>query len=166
MHPVYIFGWGNRVFVRLTDLLKVVSVVQSCLTLFDPMDCSRPGFPVLHQLPELAQIHVHRVSDNIQSSHPLLSPSPPAFFLSQHQGLFQWVSSSHQVAKVLELQLQHQSFQWIFRVDSLSDGMVRFPCSPRVCQASSPTTQFESINSLAFSLLYDLTLISIHMEKP
>ena len=76
---------------------------------------STPGFPVHHQLPELAQTHVHWVSDAIQPSHPLLSPSPPAFNLSHHQGLFQWVSSLHQVAKVLELQLQHQSFQWISR---------------------------------------------------
>ena len=91
-------------------------VTQSCLTLYDPMDCSTPGFPVHHQLLELAQTQVHRVGDAIQLSHPLLSPSPPAFNLSQRQGLFQWVSSSHQVAKVLEFQLQHQSFQWIFRV--------------------------------------------------
>ena len=75
------------------------------------MDCSTPGFPVHHQLLELAQTHVHRVCDAIQLSHPLLSPSPPAFNLSQHQGLFQGVSSSHQVANVLEFQLQHQSFQ-------------------------------------------------------
>ena len=75
------------------------------------MDCSTPDFPVYHQLLELAQTHVHRVGGAIQPSHPLLSPSPPAFNLSQHQGLFQGVSSSHQVAKVLELQLQHQSFQ-------------------------------------------------------
>ena len=75
------------------------------------MDCSTPGFPVHHQLPELAQIHVQRVGDAVQSSHPLSSPSPPAFNLSQHQGLFQGVSSSHQVVKVLEFQLQHQSFQ-------------------------------------------------------
>ena len=74
----------------------------------------------LHCLPELAQTHVHRVGDAIQPSHPLPSPSPFAFNLSQHQGLFQWVSSSHQVAKVLELQLQHQSFQWIFRTDLLA----------------------------------------------
>ena len=95
------------------------SVTQSCLTLCDPMDCSTPGFPVHHQFPELAQIHVHWVSDANQPSHPLSSPSPPAFNLSQHQGLFQWVSSSHQVAKVLELQLQHQSFQWTPRTDLL-----------------------------------------------
>ena len=76
------------------------SVAQSCPTLCDPVDCTTPGFPVHHQLPELAQTHVHWVGDAIQPSHPLSSPSP-AFNLSQHQGLFQWVSSLHQVAKVL-----------------------------------------------------------------
>ena len=75
------------------------SVAQSCPTLWDPMDCSTPGFPGHHQLPKLAQTHVHRVSDAIQSSHPLSSPSPPAFNLSQHQGLFQWISSSHRRPK-------------------------------------------------------------------
>ena len=91
------------------------SVAQLCLTLFDPMDCSMPGFPVLHHLPEFAQTHVYWVDVAIQPSNPLSSPSPPALNLSQHQGLFQWLGSSHQVAKVLELHLQHQSFQWIFQ---------------------------------------------------
>ena len=86
-------------------LFQFSSVAQSFLTLQDPMDCSMPGVPVHHQLLEFTQIHVHWVGDAIQSSHPLSSPSPPAFNLSQHQGLFQWVSSLHQVAKVLELQL-------------------------------------------------------------
>ena len=95
------------------------SVAQSCLTLCDPMNCSTPGFPVHHQLPEFTQTHVHWVGDAIQPSHPLLSLPPPAFSLSQHQDLFKWVSFSHQVAKVLEFQLQHQSFQWIFRTDFL-----------------------------------------------
>ena len=94
------------------------SVAKSCPTLCDPMDCSTPGFPVLHSLPEFAQTHIHWVSDAIQSVRPLSSPFPPAFNLSQCQGLFKWVSSLHQVAKALELQLQRQSFQWIFRVDS------------------------------------------------
>ena len=94
------------------------SVTKSCPPLCDPMDC-RPGFPVLHHLPEFAQTHAHWVSDAIQPSGPLLPPSPFAFNLSQRLGLFQWVSFSHQVAKVLELQFQHQSFQWIFRVDFL-----------------------------------------------
>ena len=95
------------------------SVAQLCPTFCDPTDCSTPGFPVHHQLPELAQTHVHHIGDAIQPSHPLLFPSPPTFNLPQHQDLFQWVSSSHQVAKVLEFQLQHQSFQWIFRTDFL-----------------------------------------------
>ena len=95
------------------------SVAQLCLTLCDPIACSMPGFPVHHQLPELAQTHVHQVSDVIQPSHPVSSPSPPAFNLSQHQSLFQWVTPSQQVAKALEFQLQHQSFQWIFRTDFL-----------------------------------------------
>ena len=112
------------------------SVAQLCLTLCNPMDCSTPGFPVYHQLPELTQTHIHWVGDAIQPSHPLLSPSLPAFNLSQHQGLFQWISSSHQVANVLELQSQHQSFQWIFRTDFLSDGLVGFPCRTRDSQES------------------------------
>ena len=87
------------------------SFAQLSPTLCDPMDCSMPGFPVHHQLLELAQTHVHRVGGAIQPSHPLSAPSPSAFNLSQHQDLFQSVSSSHQGAKVLELQLQHQSFQ-------------------------------------------------------
>ena len=81
------------------------------------MNCSTPGLSVHHQLPDFTQTHVHWVGDAIQPAHPLSSPSPSAFNLSQHQGLFQWVSSSHQVAKVLELHLQHQTFQWIFRTD-------------------------------------------------
>ena len=127
---------------------QVSSVAQLCPTLCDPMNCSTPGFPVHHQLPELAQTHVHWVGNAIQSSHPLSSPSPPAFNLFHHQGLFHWVSS-HQVAKVLEF--QHQSFQWIFRTDFLQDGLVGSPCSPRDSQESSPTPQFKSINSSALS---------------
>ena len=95
------------------------SVAQSCPTLCDPMDRSTPGLPVHHQLLKSTQTHVHRVSDAIQPSHPLLSPSPPAPSTSQHQGLFQWVNTWHEVAKVLEFQLQHQSFQWTPRLISL-----------------------------------------------
>ena len=91
------------------------SVAQSCLTLCDPIDCSTPCLPVHYQFLEFTQTHVRWVGYAIQPSHPLSSPSLPTFNLSQHQGLFKWVSSSHQVAKVLEFQLQHQSFQWIFR---------------------------------------------------
>ena len=91
-----------------------------------------------------------------------VTPSPPAFNLSQRQGIFQWVSASHQVAKVLEFQLQHQSFQWIFRTDFLPDGLVWSPCSPRDSQESSPTPQFKSINSSALSFLYCPNLTYIH----
>jgi len=98
--------------VQWPHVTQFSSVTQSCPTLWDPMNRSMPGLPVHHQLPESTQTHVHRVSDAIQPSHPLLSPSPPALNLSQYQGLFKWVSSSHQVAKILEFQLQHQSFQW------------------------------------------------------
>ena len=87
------------------------SVAQLCPTLCNPMNCSTPGLPVHHQLPEFTQTHVHRVGDAIQPSHPLSSPSPPALIPSQHQSLFQCVNSLHEVAKVLEFQLQHQSFQ-------------------------------------------------------
>ena len=103
----------------LTLSVQFSSVAQSCPTLCDPMNPGTPGLPVHHQLLEFTQTHVHRVGDAIQPSHPLSSPSPPAFNISQHQGLFQWVSSSHQVAKVLEFQLQHQSFQWTPRTDFL-----------------------------------------------
>ena len=107
---------GDLVTARL---YQFSSVTQWCPTLFNPMDCTIPGLPVHHQLPEFTQTHVHWVSDAIQPSHPLLAPSPPTPNPSQHQGLFQGVSSSQQVAKVLEFQLQHQSFQWIFRTDFL-----------------------------------------------
>ena len=120
------------------------------------------GLLVHHQLPEPAQSHVHQISDDIQTTHLLSCPSPPAFNLSQHQGLFQWVRSLHQVAKVLKFQLQHQSFPWIFRTDFLSDGLVWSPCSPRASQESSPTPQFKSINSLVLSFLYGPALTSIH----
>ena len=119
---------------QVPTTVQFSSVTHSCLTLCDPMDSSTPGLPVHHQLPEFAQTHIHWVSDAIQRSHPLSSPSPPALNLSQYQGLFKWVSSLHQVAKVLEFQLQHQTFQETLK--------------------SSPTPQFKSINSLALSFLY------------
>ena len=137
------------------------SVAQSCPTLCDPMNRSTPGLPVHHKLPECTQTHVHPVGDVIQPSHPLSSPSPPAPNLSQHQGLFQWVNSSHEVTKVLEFQLQHQSFQWTPRTDLLQDGLVGSPCSPRDSQESS-TPQFKSINFSALSFLHSPVLTSIH----
>ena len=126
------------------------------------MHCSTPGSPVLHHLLQFAQTHIHWVSDTIQPSQSLSPASPLAVNLCQHQDLFQWVSSSHQVAKVLELQLKHQSFQWRFRVDFLPDWLVWSPCSSRDSQESSPVPQLESINSLVLSLLYGPTLTSIH----
>ena len=96
---------------NILTIISVQSVTQSCPTLCDPMNHSMPGIPVYHQLPESTQTHVHRVGDAIQPFHPLSSPSPPAPNPSQHQGLFKWVNSSHEVAKVLEFRPQHQSFQ-------------------------------------------------------
>ena len=119
------FVWRCYLFNNLESILMFCvrwcccSVPQSRPTLCNPMDRSTPRFPVLHHLPELAQIHVHWVSDAIQPSCPLSSPSPPALRLSQHYGLFTWISSSHQVAKELGFQLQHQSFQWLFRTGLL-----------------------------------------------
>ena len=106
---------------------SINSVAQSCPTLCNPMDCNMPGFPVHHQLPELTQTHVHWVGDAIQPFHPLSSPSPPAFNLSQHQGLFQWVSPSRQVVKVLEFQLQHQSFNEYSGLISFRMDWLDFP---------------------------------------
>ena len=138
------------------------SVTQLCLTVCYHMDCSMTGFPVHHQLSELVQTHVHQEDDAIQPSHPLSSLSLSASNPSQHQGLFQWVSSLHHVAKVLEFQLQHQSFQWIFRTDFLKYWLVGSPCSPRDFQESSPTPLFKSINSSVLSFLHGQTLTSIH----
>ena len=96
--------------------------VHSCIqfsSVAQSVNCSMSGLPVHHQLPEFTQIYVHRVGDAIQPFDPLSSPSPPAPNPSQHQGLSQWVNSSHEVARVLEFQLQHQSFQWTPRTDLL-----------------------------------------------
>ena len=144
---------------------SVSSVTQSYPTLCDPMNHNTPGLPVHHQLPEFTQTHVHPVSDAIQPSHPLLSPSPPAPNPSQHQSLFQWVNSSNEVAKVLEFQLQHHSFQRNPRADLLQNRLVGSPCSPRDSQESSPTPQFKSINSSVLSLLHSPTLTSIHDHR-
>ena len=122
---------------------QIRSVTQLCPTLCDPMNRSTPGLPVHHQLLEFTQTHVQQVRDAIQPSHPLSSPSPLAPNPFQHQGLFQWVNSSHEVAKVLEFQLQHQSFQRTHRTDLLQNGLVGSPCSPRDSQESSPTSQFK-----------------------
>ena len=112
------WSWMSVSFPRLSSV-QFSSVSQLRLTPCDPMNHSTPGLPVHHQLPEFTETHVHWVGDAIQPSHPLSSPSPPTPNPSQHQGLFQWVNSLHEVAKVLEFQLQHQSFQWTPRTDLL-----------------------------------------------
>ena len=136
------------------------SVAQSCPTLCDPMDCNTASLPVHHQLPEFIQTQIHSVSDAIQPSHPLSSASPSVFNLSA-SGSFPRSRFFPSIAKVLELQLQHQSFQWIFKTDFLWDWLVWSPCSPRDSQESSPTLQFKSINSSALSFLPSPTLTSI-----
>ena len=134
------------------------SVTESCLTLSDTVDCTTSA-----SCPSLSPGACSNSCPLCQWCHPIISSSsPPALVLSQHQGLFQWVGSSHQMAEVLELQLQHQSYQRIFRTDFLKVWLVWFPCSPRDSQESSPEPQFESINSSTFSLLYGPTLISVH----
>ena len=138
------------------------SVAQSCLTLCDPMNHSTPGLPVHHQLPEFTRTHVHWVSDAIQPSQPLSSPSPPAPNPSQHQSLFQWVNSSHEEAKVLEFQLQYHSLQRNPRADLRQNGLVESHGSPRDSQEPSPTPQFKSIYSSVLSFLHSPTLTSIH----
>ena len=144
-------------FIHWPALVQLLSRVRLCR----PMDRSMPGLPVHQQLPEFTQTHVHWVGDTIQPYHLLSSPSPPAFNLSQHQGLFKWVSSSHQVAKVLEFQLQHQSFHEhpgliSFRMDWLDFLVVQD------AQGSSPTPQFKRINSSLLSFHYSPTSPSIH----
>ena len=163
----------RKLFVSVQDLVRersclihvaiwfvVVVHLLSCVWLCDPMDCSMPGFPVLHYLLEFSQTHVHGVDDAIQPSYPLLPPSTTALNLSRHQGLFQWVGSSPQVAQILEL--QHQYFQWIFRVDFLYNWLVWSPYCSRDSQESSPESQSKSISSSVPSLLYGPILTSIH----
>ena len=122
--------WNEMHFVKTGAVcLQFILFALSCFSVqfshsvisdsCDPMDCSTPGLPVYHQLPEFTQTHVHWVSDAIQPFYPLSSPSPPTFNLSQHQGLFKWVSSSQWVAKILEFQFQHLSFRSVFRTDFL-----------------------------------------------
>ena len=122
--------WLNSKYCPMCEPSCLSSVVtQSCPTLWDPMDYSTPGFPVHHQLLELAQTHVHRVGDAIQPSHPVI-PFSSCLQSFPSSGSF---PMSH-VAKILQFQLQHQSFQWIFRTDFLQDGLVGSPCSPRDSQ--------------------------------
>ena len=144
------------------------SITQPCLILWDSMNRSTPGLPVLHQLPESTQIHVHWVGDVIQPSHSLSSPSPPALNLSQHQGLLQWVRSSHEVAKVLEFQLQYQSFQrtprtgshlgWTDWISWQSKGLSRF--------ISNTTVQKHQFFSVQLSLWSNSHMHTWPLEKP
>ena len=145
----------------LAIVFQFSSVIQSCPTLSDPMNCSTPGLPVHHQLTESSQTRVHWVSDAIQPSHLLSSPSP-ALSLSQHQGLFQWVSSSHQVAKVLRVSASASVLPKNIQ-DWFPLGWASWiSCSPRNSQESSPTPQFKSISSSVLSFLYSPTLTSLH----
>ena len=131
--------------------------------LCDSMNCSPPALPVLHHLLELAQTHIHWVSDDIQPSYPLSSPSSPAFNLSQHHDVFTLASSLHQLAKVLEFQLQHHSFHWI--QDWFSLGLTDLILLQKNSQESSPTPQFKSINSSVLTFLHSPTLTSIHDHR-
>ena len=117
--------WVKLSHIYNNESVQFSSVAQSCLTLCDPMDCSTPGLHVHHQLLEFTQIRVHWVGDAIQTSHPLSSPSPPAFNISQHQGLIKWVSSSHQVAKALEFQLQHIKLSNFFVYKALLESLLQ-----------------------------------------
>ena len=162
------FCWQYRTSPSLAskNIINLISVqfssvAQSCPTLCNCMNHSTPGLPVHHQLPEFTQIHAHWVGDAIQPSHSLSSSSPPAPNPSQNQGLFQRVNFSYEVAKVLEFQLQHQSFQWIPRTYLFQDGLVGSLYSPRDSQESSPTPQFKSIHFSVLSFLHSPTLTSI-----
>ena len=147
-------------------MIFVVVQLLSRVRICDPMDCSTPGFHVLHHLPELTQTHVHWVSDAIQPSLPLSSSSPPVFYFSHHQGLFQWLGSLHQMTKVLEVQLQLWFFQWIFSVDFLRiDWFILFAVQGTL--KSSPAPQFKSINSSVLSLfMVQLSHPYMTNEKP
>ena len=150
-------------FFRLTkgSSVEFSSVAQSCPTLFDPMNCSTPGLPVHHQLPEFTQTHIHRVSDAIQPSHPVVPfsscpqslPASESFPMSQ---LFPWGGQSTGVSALASFLPKN------LRADLLQNGLVGSPCSSRDSQESSPTPQFKSINSSALSLLHSPTLTSIH----
>ena len=139
-------GWMSYNSVQFSH-----SVVS---TLCDPMNCSTPGLPVHHQLPESTQTHVHWVGDTIQPFHPLLSPFLPALNLSQHQGLFKRVISSHEVAKVLEFQLQHQSHQWTPRTDLLYNWLVGYFIEIRKLMS-------HGLNCFYLMLIYFVTVFHI-----
>ena len=134
------------------ELVKIEIFLPLLLFSCNPMDCHTPGFPVFYYLPQFAQTHLDWVSYAIQQSHPLWPNSPLTSILSQHQSIFQWVDSLYQVTKVSDLQLWHQSFQRIFRVDFLEDWLVWFPCCSRGSQESFPVPQLKSINTWSSAL--------------
>ena len=140
------------------------SIAWSCPTLCYPMDCSTPDLPVLHLLPEFAQLHVYCIRDAIEPSHPLTPSSSSALKPSQHQGLFQWVSCSHQVTKILELQLQHQSFREYSGLISLKIDWFDLLAVQGTVE-SSPAPHFKGISSLAVCLLYGPALITLHDHR-
>ena len=148
--------YRNFIFLKIDSVQFRCSVVSDSLWHHEPQHARPPcpsPTPGVHPNP----------CPLSQWCHPTISsPSPPAFNLSKHQGLFQWVNSLHQVVKVLEFQLQHQSFQWTPRTDLLQNGLVGSPCSPRDSQESSPTPQYKRINSSVLSFLHSPTLTSIH----
>ena len=159
---------GNIQLNNMCGLKSMFWFQFSCSVMSDSLQPHKPqhaGPPCSSQTPGVNPNSCHWVSNAIQPSHPLSSPYPPAFNLSQHQGLFKWVRSSHQVAKVLKFQLQHQSFQWPPRTDLLEDGLAGPPCSPRDSQESSPTPQFKTISSSVLSFLNSPTLTSIHDHR-
>ena len=156
-HLGLLLGENTSIIASFLLLLSHLVVSDS----LQPHGLQYVRLPCPSHLLEHTQTHVHWVGDAIQPSHPLSSPSP-AFSLSQYQGLFQWVSSLHQVARVLEFQLQHQSFQWIFRTDFLYDWLIWSLCSPKDSKGSSPTPKFKSISSSMLIFLYGSILTSIH----
>ena len=146
--------------------VQLSSVAQSCPTLCDPMNGSTPGLPVHHQLPESTHTHVHRTGDAIQPSHPLSSPSPLALNLPQHQGLFKWVISSHEVAKVLEFQLQHQSFQWTPRTPLGLTGWISWQSKGLSRVFSNTTVQKHQFFGAQLSSQSNSNIHTWPMEKP
>ena len=166
LYFIFLHCTCNLLLICLFVYFQCSSVAQSCPTLCDLMNHSTPGLPVHHQLLEFTQTHVYQVGDAIQPSHPLSSPFPPAPNPSQHQGLFQWVKSSHEVATVLQFQLQHQSFQWTpglisYRMDRLDLCAVQ-----KTLKSLLTTVQKHQFFGAQFSYSPTLTSIHDHWKKP
>ena len=148
--------------VSSTTQVQFSSVARSCSTLCIPMVCSTPGLPVHHQLPEFTQTLVHWVGDAIQASHPLSSPSPPDFNISQHRGPLKWVCSSDQVAKVLEFQLQHQSSQWTPKTSPLGWTSSCISLQSKELSRVFSNTTLQKHQFLALNFVYSPALTSIY----